>query len=380
MLPILAGLPKLNCLARVKINDGAMVPVVAAFTQLTRLEVIWRVRRIPANGDTRALAAHLSRLTRLRCLFIRASSRHPADLRRAFSGLSNLTRQTLHVVGTTGCIAPLTTGVRTCLIAAMLRPLSKLNCLELQCVLSPDDACFLARTLPASLRRLQLILGQDESTLQAQATLAGQSIQLGDHSRAAAVALAPILVRLEVLELGLLTREAWTALIPGLAACTRLRHLTLRGPGSAVPVTLPLGHVLYSLKGLTDLVLASALDVGMAAIDIPCIAQLTALQNLWIPSWRASSGVLERKSSPAAIALVRNIDELPLAGLRMLRRCCIHGLCRMRGGGTSETVFKKRLHDLQWITGQPLAEVVDLDIAFRGTPSKAWSVRSCDGF
>lgn len=89
----------------------------------------------------------------------------------------------------------------------MLQPISRLFRLDLDCVLGPSDACVLSQTLPATLRRLLLILGQDDAPLPTQPALAGCSIQPGDHSRAAAIALAPILVMLEVLELGLLTRE-----------------------------------------------------------------------------------------------------------------------------------------------------------------------------
>lgn len=372
LLPALAHLPRLSILGAVVIKNAEIVTMVTALTQLTRLAINWcRVpepaeQALPLAYAWATLLTELSRLQNLHDLGIGAHPRHIADLSEGVRGLNNL--RWLHLfIGTFhnnkwSIMSSETDRAGT--LRDTLQTLSNLTGLSLDYIFSPSDARILAQSLPFSLRYLSLIVGRDS--------------QLLNQCQAAAEALAPVLSRLEGLLLSLKTQDAWEAFTLKLTACAGLQHLLLRGPkapSAEVKFEFPslaIGLFLSRLTGLTRLGLEVALDLRTAATDIPCIAQLTALQYLEIVSWRGSSARFKGRLRAAAAAHVRNIDLLPLARLRFLRLCITHSMRRMRGGDTSAAAFTKQLHDLQWSTGLPLAEIVDPELAFHGKPENRW--------
>lgn len=384
LLPNLARLPNLGSLGVVRITDAntALVTRITALTQLTRLEIDWRqMTNIPAT-----LTTHLSHLTNLLELESSAGSDHTASLSLGIGALRKLTLlhfavrlpQDGYYAEHPFSIAPIAR-VSTqmhdtaSVIRELLQPLSRLVCLKLVCMLTSSDACILAQVLPSSLRNLSLRVGFLWDGLSSTVPV---PLPHEDQSQPAADALAPFLARLQQLSFSLLTQEAWAAFTPKLSACVCLEDLVLEGPNEIRQggESLRLGMLLSTLTGITSLVLKQALDPAAAGLDIPHLGMLTTLQCLAIPSWRLPLGFDGGEDRAAAEVLIRNVNLLPLSELLMLRQCQIHSMQRMRGGGTSAAAFEKKLHELQWAAGIPLAEVADPEvynpeIAGHGRPS-----------
>lgn len=258
-------------------------------------------------------------------------------------------------------------------IQSFFQPLSNLTYLGLKMVIDPrPEVCAaLTNTLLSSLRYLRLEVGRADPAM------------AGD-SRDAAEALAPFLTRLKGLHLALRTQEDWAAFTPKLAECVDLEELVLCGPKfrSAVVENFSTGTFLSKLIGLTRLLLDTALDPRTAATDIACLSHLSALHYLGMLSWRASPDprLSDQQRRDEVAKLLRDINLLPLAGLRMLRQCHIANMRRTRGSETSHDAFKKRLHDLQWSTGLPLAEVADPEYAFSRVSPESWLPILCNEY
>lgn len=371
LLPALANLPKLRSVGTVYVTVKHVVTLLTALTQLTSLGLnTGRLQDSIANGAFfRTWRTHLSKLSSLQQLEVAAFSSQGSYLCEGIQGLVTLERLLIRVhpdadPNEIGPFAPGPGSESWNLIRQMLQPLSRLSFLSLLCVLRPYDVYFIHNELPDSLRQLRLIIGDPPPQ--------GAAINVVPPL-VAAVGLAPTLSRLEELRLFVQEQAALVVFAPQLSACVNLKELVLCGPKScAADVVNPSFSVLSSLTKLTRLILDAALDPHHAAIDIPCLAHLSALQFLGISWTRMSPEALdsEERNSRVHLVLLRNVDLRTLSSLWRLRHCEIDGMRWMRSGGTRSFDFKKSLHESQRTNDMPLAEVVDPGITFHGASRK----------